>query len=133
MTPEQRFIRKVAKMDGCWIWQGSIDRGGYGWFKVNGKFTLVHRFAYERYKGPIPEGLTIDHLCRNRACVSPEHLEAVTLRENILRGDNMAARNARKTHCPQGHEYTEENTQWWGRNRYCRTCHRIHSKNSRKV
>ena len=77
----------------------------------DGEITAyAHRLAYELVKGPISDGLQIDHLCRNRACINPDHLEAVTQRENILRGEGVAALNARKTHCPQGHAYDEENT-----------------------
>jgi hypothetical protein len=80
--------------------------------------------AYELAIGPIPEGLTIDHLCRNRGCVNPAHLEAVTNRTNLLRGDGIAALNARKTHCKRGHEFTPENTYVWREGtRACRACH----------
>ena len=87
---------------------------------------LVHRFVYERLVGKIPEGLQIDHLCRVRHCANPAHMEAVTQRENILRGMSPAAENARKTHCPQGHPYEGENlfTYNQGRFRRCRACDR---------
>lgn len=105
----------------CWLWQGQIERNGYGraWFK--GKRRSAHRLAYELTKGQIPHGLTIDHLCRNRACINPAHLEAVSMRTNVLRGDTITAANARKTHCPRGHVYDRMNSQ--GR-RICRTCGR---------
>jgi hypothetical protein len=82
-----------------------------------------HRVSYEAFKGPIPDGLTIDHLCRNRACVNPEHLEPVTMRVNCLRGESPAAVHARKTHCPKGHEYSAENTyRHKGNHRMCKLC-----------
>jgi hypothetical protein len=103
----------------CIIWAGSIDRDGYGRFRN----TPAHRIAYEESKGPIPSGLVIDHLCRVRNCVNPDHLEAVTIRENTLRGFNPPAMNARKTHCVNGHEFDEINTYWRPNGeRDCRAC-----------
>lgn len=87
---------------GCWEWTGARS-DGYGHFTENGRQVKAHRRAYELVNGPIPAGLTIDHLCRNRACINPSHLQSVTNRENILRGDGPTAENARKTHCPRGH------------------------------
>ena len=87
--------------------------------------ALAHRFAYETFVGPIPEGLTIDHLCRIRHCVNPEHLEAVTDRVNILRGEGISAQHARATHCPQGHPYDLINTYVApDGDRDCRDCRR---------
>jgi hypothetical protein len=100
----------VDKSGECWLWTASQRGNGYGQFTVNGKGVSAHRFAYELMIGPIPEGLDLDHLCRARACVNPAHLEPVTNAENILRGTCPPAINARKTHCPRGHEYTPENT-----------------------
>ena len=129
MTPEQRFWGRVD-FNGypryearCWLWTGHLMGIGYGQFKLNGKVQYAHRVAYTLANGPIPDGLHIDHLCRNRGCVRPSHLEAVTQRENILRGDSPAAKRAKFTECPQGHAYTPENTitrkTGW---RECRTC-----------
>ena len=99
-----RFLTKLAPQpNGCWNWLSSITRGGYGLFYANGKHVLSHRYSYQMFAGKIPEGLTLDHLCRRRNCVNPDHLEAVTPRENILRGIGSAAKNHRKTHCPKGH------------------------------
>jgi len=107
---------------GCWLWSGSVNRLGYGTLGDQG---LAHRIGYRLLVGPIPAGLEIDHLCRVRSCVNPAHLEPVPHRVNVLRGDADAARNARKTHCPQGHAYTIENmlvrTRLAGK-RVCRIC-----------
>lgn len=120
-----RFWAKVQRTEGCWEWTGSKLRSGYGQFTVDGKLMYVHRFSYELHIGPIPDGLVIDHLCRNTSCVNPAHLEAVTDRTNILRGTAPAARNAARTHCVHGHEFTAENTQVdRDGHRKCKTCRR---------
>lgn len=114
---------------GCWLWGGPLDEKGYGrvaWKLMNpvrGKATRVHRFMYESVCGKIPADLQIDHLCRTPACVNPDHLEAVTSRENTLRGNTVPARNLRKTHCAHGHPYTPENTMFTKKgDRDCRAC-----------
>ena len=130
-TVSERFWSKVSigAPDECWEWQPKLMVIGYGCISVNGKQTLAHRLSYELSVGPIPEGLQIDHLCRNRACQNPNHLEAVTQKVNILRGNGYSARNARKTHCKYGHEFTEANTYIRASNqRKCRTCHRINER-----
>jgi hypothetical protein len=106
-TLPQRFWDKVKKTDTCWLWTGGKDGAGYGAFG-DGQERLAHRLAYKDLKGPIPEGLQIDHLCCVRHCVNPDHLEAVTQKENILRGNGPCAQNARKQCCPRGHEYIQE-------------------------
>ena len=99
--PEMRFLAKVRKAGDCWLWQANIHTDtGYAYFWYEGKSVRAHRWAYEHWVGPIPQGLTLDHTCRRRTCVSPKHSEPVTLRTNILRGEGGAARNARKTRCP---------------------------------
>lgn len=124
----KRFWSRVIPEpnSGCWLWLGSTRGNGYGGGWANGKNYRAHRIAYEYCVGPIPTGLTIDHLCRNRVCVDPKHLEPVTAAENALRGYGWAGTNARKTVCLRGHEYTPNNTMWTrkGRRR-CRSCHRL--------
>ncbi len=122
LTTQERFWSKVSKTeDGCWSWTGS-KTSGYGDFYDGVRKVSAHRYSYETLSGPIPEGLVLDHLCRNRACVNPEHLEPVTQQVNILRGTGMAARRAAITQCPQGHPYDEQNTLLKNGRRVCRTC-----------
>lgn len=132
-TPAERFFAKVQKTDTCWLWTGAAQPLGYGRFKQESyKAVGAHRWSYEYHVGPIPEGLTIDHLCRVPACVNPSHLEPVTLAENVRR-------IPRSTHCPSGHEYTPENTGisswaakgWSGRN--CRECDRLRALEYRQT
>jgi hypothetical protein len=116
-----RFWAKVDKTEGCWIWTAAKTMGGYGRFVIGRKVHYAHRVAYELARGSIADGLTIDHLCRNKACVNPGHLEPVTGSEN--------ARRYWGTHCKRGHERTPENTRvekdGTGRPyRRCAACHR---------
>lgn len=113
--------------DECWQWTGGGWPSGYGTLRVDKRTKVtVHRFSYELHVGPIPDDLVIDHLCRNHGCVNPKHLEAVTFRENILRGENRAAQHARKTHCLRGHSFDSPNGY---RNKHghrlCHACDRI--------
>lgn len=109
---------------GCHNWTGVTHRG-YGQIRANGSNTSTHRAAYVLAKGPIPEGLQIDHLCRNRRCCNPDHLEAVTSYENMLRSDGRCSLNLRKTHCSNGHIFDDENTAFVPPNgRRCRKCER---------
>lgn len=142
-----RFWALLEKReDGCWAWTANLNNKGYGRITVGGKSILAHRFAYISLVGAIPEGLELDHLCRNPRCVNPEHLEAVTHRENLLRGVgtliNIGRRghgskthcskthgsktHGSKTHCKHGHPFNEENTYVWMRDghaeRACRAC-----------
>lgn len=126
-TAKQRFFAKVAPPNGqgCMLWIGAIQGDGYGHFKVAGRMVKAHRFAYEMWAGPIPDGLHLDHLCRVRNCVAPGHLEPVTNRENILRGEARAARQARQSHCRNGHPLFGDNLVRSAAargQRVCRTC-----------
>lgn len=94
----------------CVLWQGHIDRHGYGRVWAGGRMAQAHRWAYEQKYGPISSGLEIDHLCRNRACVNPDHLEVVTKYENWARGASLTRINASKTHCEHGHPFDVRNT-----------------------
>jgi len=141
LSSEERFWLKVDKngptpghrpeLGSCWVRTAKL-KAGYSYIAdSSGRQVVAHRFAYELLVGPIPEGLELDHLCRNRACVKvtpddhgPAHLEPVTKRENILRGEGMGARHARQTHCKRGHPFDEANTYWWNGYRACRTCRR---------
>ncbi|MGW7514807.1 HNH endonuclease signature motif containing protein [Streptomyces sp. NPDC054796] len=115
----------------CHQWTGSTNERGYGTF-WHGRTVKAHRYAYEQQVGPIPDGLDIDHLCRNRACVAPGHLRAVTHRENILTSSNHVARRAAVRVCPAGHAYDEANT-YVAKNgtRKCRSCRRAAQRAAR--
>lgn len=112
----------------CWLWTGALNRGGYGLVSFDSKRRMAHRVAYELVKGPIPKGLVLDHLCRVRNCVNPDHLEPVTNRENVLRGIGLSAIAARRNQCEKGHAYVAGSWRWklnrrTGRQyRSCRIC-----------
>lgn len=122
---QARFWAKVALPDanGCMLWLAGLTHNGYGRLSMSGRLKRAHRISYELAYGPIPAGLVIDHLCRVRHCVAPDHLELVTHAENTLRGLGPPAINARKTHCLKGHEFTPDNL-YPARagERRCRTC-----------
>ena len=129
---EGLFWRKVERTDTCWVWRGYVNKDGYGEFSSKFLTTrLAHRIAYGlAHDGELPT-LTIDHLCRNKLCVRPEHLEAVTNVVNIRRS-GAALHQAEKTHCPQGHEYTDENTRVYRGKRICKTCKRERNRQARR-
>ena len=105
-----RFWRHVGLNEsGCLVWCGRHLERGYGRFTIGYARAQAHVWAYRNIVGPIPEGMVLDHLCRNRACVNPFHLEPVSLGENVLRGETRAANNKAKTHCPRGHLYAGQN------------------------
>lgn len=118
---------------GCWNWTGTRHREGYGQSTKPGsakKQMLAHRLSYEAHVGPIADGMVIDHLCENRLCVNPDHMEVVMNGTNVYRGNSWAGKNMRKTHCVRGHEFTPENTRivrrsnGSGEYRECRACRR---------
>jgi hypothetical protein len=114
-------------MSGCVLWLGALDAAGYGRIRVGpGVVRMSHVVAYELGVGPIPTGMDLDHLCRNRACRAEWHLEPVTRRVNLLRGIGFPAQNAAKTHCKRGHRFDEANTSLYrGRHRHCLTCRKM--------
>lgn len=124
----ERFWSKVQKTETCWVWT-ACRTWGYGQFSVgHNQRVRAHRYSYELLVGPIPDGLQIDHLCRNHACVRPDHLEPVTARENMIRGFGPAANNARKTSCQNGHPLSGNNLRIGrlsrgGLSRVCKKCH----------
>lgn len=118
LSPVERFMSHMVVTEaGCWQWTSPLDHQGYPHLYYEGRTQRAHRVGYQLLVGPIPEGLTLDHLCRNRGCVNPEHLEPVTLKVNHERGAR-----AQQTHCKRGHEFTPENTYVSAKN--CRTCRR---------
>ena len=122
----ERFWGKVRRTDSCWLWEASCNKYGYGQFFLNGKPRKAHRVAYEMTRGPIPAGLEIDHLCFVRNCVRPDHMEAVTHQDNLLRSPTFQSRNAAKTHCLRGHAFDSANTHYLRNGgRRCRACDRF--------
>lgn len=115
---------------GCHIWLGCTNQYGYGLVNVDGHSRLAHRIVYAVRRGEIPNGLPLDHKCRTRRCVNENHLEAVSLAENIRRGESVSARNARKTRCPRGHPYSSDNVAPWAKGRrVCLICKRERDRN----
>lgn len=134
MTVIDRLLDKVERVteSGCWVFSGAVDPCGYARIALNGVNRQAHRVSYELHVGEIPAGMQIDHLCKVRCCVNPAHLEVVTQAENTRRADSYAKGHKRnKTHCPSGHEYSDEST-GWRKNvksngevnlvRYCKSC-----------
>jgi hypothetical protein len=121
----ERLMAKVEKAEsGCWEWTAKKDARGYGQFKIDGKVRRAHQVSYELTIGPVPTGMEIDHLCRDRGCCNPEHLEAVPHEENMRRAAPFHPQRL-KTHCPKGHPYDEENTYVKpSGSRACRACRR---------
>ena len=126
----KRIKAKMKVVDDCWIWTGSLNKKGYGITTRRGQKAYVHRLAYELMQDPIPYKMHIDHLCNVPACFNPVHLQVVTLKENLARGDSGSF-NRNKQTCPQGHEYNQANTYHWKQNknyRSCLECLRIRSR-----
>ena len=130
-----RFWEKVHKTKTCWLWTAYKNPLGYGQFGVGYRVVYAHRFSYEIHKGVIPDGLELDHLCRVPSCVNPEHLEAVTRRENHLRGNHPSIQIYHSGRCGKGHERTPENTYIWSgnpRKRFCRVCKKLFMRKWKK-
>lgn len=136
MSMEEKLRRRTypEPNTGCWIWAGG-DNGRYGTLNIgNHKMQPAHRATYELAKGKIPDGLHIDHLCRNTFCVNPDHLEAVTCKENVMRGEGLASINAKKTHCPKGHPYSGDNLYLHPNgSRKCVTCRRYKKRGNNET
>lgn len=130
--PIERLLERVVEQEsGCWLWTGAPDSHGYSQImvgsRVDGSRRLMrgHVVSYEHFVGPVPEGLELNHLCRNRLCVNPDHLEPVTRRVNTLRGNSPAAKHAKKKRCPKGHPYKGKNLRITKQGqRVCVTCRR---------
>ena len=113
----EKFIEPEPNTN-CWLWVGSDNGSGYGQIRFGGRLHYAHRVVYELFRGSIPEGLTLDHLCRVPSCVNPRHLEPVPIKDNVLRGTSFPAQNARLTHCQRGHQFAFRSNG----SRYCREC-----------
>ncbi len=134
---KDRLMKMVSvyASDGCWVWMGAVGSSGYGTMEVLGKTALVHRVSYELHKGEIPAGMVIDHICKNKICVNPDHLRVVTHKQNTLENsDAPTAINAKKTHCIHGHPLSGDNLKLAvgttngkiKKERVCRTCQRTY-------
>lgn len=125
MYAKNKILKKILinPNTGCWEWQGYIDHDGYARTEViGGKNKFVHRLSYEAFIESIPANMSIDHICRNKKCCNPKHLQILSIRENLLLGESPAAKNINKTHCKHGHIFDEENTRHIRGERVCKTC-----------
>lgn len=134
--PERIASKIQIDESGCWCWIASQNKSGYALLRWNGSTRRAHRVVYQLLVGEIPAGLQLDHLCRVRHCVNPAHLEPVTQRENLLRGDTIPAKHATKTHCPKGHPLAGDNLVCWRLQRGqrdCLTCHREYQRERQRA
>lgn len=123
MSLDERLERRIQRTASCWLWVGYTKPNGYGSLTLNGRTQYAHRLVYEALVGSIPPGSELDHLCRVRHCVRPDHLQPVSRAENCYRGESIPGRRHRQTHCQHGHEFTPENTSRNSRgHRRCRAC-----------
>lgn len=139
---KERLLKKISFGDGCWEWLGCIGKNGYGYVRIDSKLRLTHRVVYELYEGDIPVWLELDHLCRNRKCCNPNHLEPVTRKENCVRspiigkhGNHVRGKEhyfGMKTHCKRGHEFTPDNIYPRDGRRECIICAKLRAKLWRK-
>jgi hypothetical protein len=126
-SPMERLLRYTDRSGSCWLWTGGVQPNGYGRVRVFGVAMFAHRFAFELLKGPIPDGLQLDHLCRVRHCVNPEHLEPVTARVNQRRGKKATA-----VACVRGHDLTDAPRRKNGTRR-CNECQAIRARSRRQL
>ena len=135
LPAEERFWASIIMVENCWEWTGPVDKDGYARMRHGrGNARRAHRWAYERFVGPIPDGLTIDHLCNNKGCVNPAHLRPATNVANIMRGNGFGAKNARKELCPKGHPLDGRGIRPDGRKkRRCKTCARMRVRELRGI
>lgn len=113
----------IINTDDCWLYAGNLNTKGYGRIWIDGRYVFTHRLMWQDYNSRvIPDGYNIDHLCRVHACINPSHLEAVTPRENVLRGVGPPAQLARRDSCKNGHPFSKSNTRFYGNTRRCRKC-----------
>ena len=119
---ERRFDQYVDATGDCWLWLGALDRDGYGQVSVSSRTRRAHRWVWTVLVGEIPKGLVIDHLCRVKSCVNPDHMEPVTRAENVMRGYGPPAKHARQSHCNRGHPLSGDNLYQARGRRYCRAC-----------
>ena len=130
-TIKERLADGIDIRGDCWVWNKSKTPAGYGRIGVDRKIKYAHRVSYEEYVGPIPKELKLDHLCRVRSCINPDHLEPVTQQENCRRG-LTGRHNGDKTHCIQGHQFDEANTYNHRHKRKCRMCNKIRERRYRE-
>lgn len=127
-----KFWSQVDAQGDCWEWTGALSHGYGRFFCKTLREGRAHRVAWELLVGPIPEGLHIDHLCMNKRCVNPDHLEPVANRVNVARAKGLLVRKREQRYCEAGHPFDAANTYWWGNHRMCKACHARHEKNRRE-